>query len=71
MDGLELIRRLRKDITTAFIPVIILSQKNAVADRLKGFAVGTDDYLPKPFSFQEVFFRINAILKRVYSQLGQ
>lgn len=66
MDGLELIRRLRKDITTTFIPVIILSAKQETADRLKGFAVGTDDYLPKPFSMHELFFRINAILKRVY-----
>jgi CheY-like chemotaxis protein len=66
MDGLELIRRLRKDITTTFIPVIILSAKQETADRLKGFAVGTDDYLPKPFSIHELFFRINAILKRVY-----
>jgi two-component system response regulator MprA len=68
MNGLELIRHLRKDGTTAFIPVIILSQKSQVADRLKGFAVGTDDYLPKPFSFQEMFFRINVILRRVYNK---
>ena len=66
MDGLELIRRLRKDVTTTFIPVIILSSKHDTADRLKGFAVGTDDYLPKPFSIHELFFRINAILRRVY-----
>jgi len=66
MDGFELVRRLRKEITTAFIPVIMLSNRTATADRLKGFAVGTDDYLPKPFSMQELFFRINAILKRVY-----
>ena len=66
MNGLELIRRLRKDVTTTFIPVIILSSKHDTADRLKGFAVGTDDYLPKPFSTHELFFRINAILRRVY-----
>ena len=66
MDGLELIRNLRKEITTAFIPVIVLSAKNSTADRLKGFAVGTDDYLPKPFSIHELFFRVNAILRRVY-----
>ncbi len=66
MDGLELVRRLRKNITTAFIPVIMLSAKNRTADRLKGFAVGTDDYLPKPFSIHELFFRVNAVLRRVY-----
>jgi type IV pilus assembly protein PilB len=66
MDGLELIRCLRKDITTAFIPVIIVSAKGETADRLKGFAAGTDDYVPKPFSMHELFFRINAILRRTY-----
>jgi PleD family two-component response regulator len=66
LDGLNLIRRLRKDITTAFIPVIILSAKGETADRLKGFAVGTDDYVPKPFSMHELFFRMNAILRRTY-----
>lgn len=66
LDGLNLIRRLRKDITTAFIPVIIVSAKGETADRLKGFAVGTDDYVPKPFSMHELFFRMNAILRRTY-----
>lgn len=66
MDGLEMIKRLRKDITTTFIPVIILSQKGDVQDRLKGFEVGADDYLPKPFSMEELLFRIKAVSKRVY-----
>lgn len=66
MDGLELIKRLRKDITTTFIPVIILSQKGDVQDRLKGFEAGADDYLPKPFSMEELLFRIKAVSKRVY-----
>jgi len=66
MDGLELIRRLRKEITTAFIPVIIVSARSQTADRIKGFAVGTDDYVSKPFSIHELFFRINAILRRAY-----
>jgi type IV pilus assembly protein PilB len=66
MDGLELIRRLRKDITTAFIPVIIVSAKHQTADRIKGFVAGTDDYVPKPFSIDELFLRINAIFRRVY-----
>jgi CheY-like chemotaxis protein len=67
MGGLELIRHLRKNIATAFIPIIVLSSRNTTADRLKGFAVGTDDYLPKPFSIHELFFRVNAILRRVYA----
>ncbi|MBI4395949.1 MAG: Flp pilus assembly complex ATPase component TadA, partial [Elusimicrobia bacterium] len=67
MDGLELLRTLRADVTTAFIPVIILSQKSAVEDRLKGFEVGTDDYISKPFSPDEMLYRIRAVLKRVYA----
>lgn len=66
VDGLNLIRRLRKDTATASIPVIIVSAKGTTTDRLKGFAVGTDDYVPKPFSMHELFFRINAILRRTY-----
>jgi type IV pilus assembly protein PilB len=66
MDGLELIRRLRKEITTAFIPVIIVSARTQTADRIKGFVAGTDDYVPKPLSVEELFFRINAILRRTY-----
>ena len=46
--------------------VRILSQKSEVEDRLKGFEVGTDDYLSKPFSPDEMLFRIKAVLKRAY-----
>lgn len=66
LDGLELIRRLRKNVTTTFIPVIIVSAKGDTNDRIKGFAAGTDDYVPKPFSMHELFFRINALLRRTY-----
>jgi type IV pilus assembly protein PilB len=66
MDGLTLIKQLRQESATASIPVIILSQKDRIEDKLQGFAVGIDDYLPKPFSLEELLFRVNAILKRVY-----
>jgi type IV pilus assembly protein PilB len=66
MAGLELIKRLRNDITTAFIPVIVLSQGRKIQDRLKGFKIGADDYLPKPFSMEELLLRIKAVLKKVY-----
>jgi type IV pilus assembly protein PilB len=67
MDGLELVRRIRQDVTTTFTPVILLSQKSEVADRLKGFAVGTDDYVPKPFDPEELLQRIKAVLRRAYA----
>lgn len=66
MAGLELIKRLRNDITTAFIPVIVLSQGREIQDRLKGFEIGADDYLPKPFSMEELLLRVKAVLKKVY-----
>ncbi len=67
MDGLELVRRLRRDAGTSFTPVIIFSQKTAVEDRLKGFEAGSDDYLPKPFDPEEMLQRVKAVLRRTYS----
>jgi len=62
MDGISLIERLRtKKITT---PVIILSAKRSVDDRVKGLQSGGDDYLTKPFSFSELLARIHALIRR-------
>ena len=66
LNGLNLIRKIRQTRATTQLPVIILSKKGDTADRLKGFAIGTDDYVPKPFSMPELFFRITAILRRTY-----
>jgi two-component system OmpR family response regulator len=62
LDGLSLVSRLRqKKIKT---PVIILSAKNSVDDRIKGLQSGGDDYLVKPFAFSELLARIQAIVRR-------
>jgi len=62
LDGLSLIERLRtKKIAT---PVIILSAKRSVDDRVKGLQAGGDDYLTKPFSFSELLARIHALIRR-------
>ena len=62
MDGLALIAALRaKDKN---IPVIILSAKHSVDDRVKGLQTGGDDYLTKPFAFSELLARIQALLRR-------
>jgi len=62
LDGLSLISRLRhKKITT---PVIVLSAKNSVDDKVKGLQAGGDDYLVKPFSFSELLARIQAMIRR-------
>jgi len=62
LDGLSLIQRLRaKKIR---VPVIILSAKASVDDRVKGLQAGGDDYLTKPFSFSELLARIQALIRR-------
>ena len=62
MDGLSLIEELRqKKINT---PIIVLSAKRAVDDRIKGLQIGGDDYLTKPFSFSELLARIHALIRR-------
>ena len=62
LDGLALIERLReKRIDT---PVLILSAKREVDDRVKGLQIGGDDYMVKPFSFSEVLARIQALIRR-------
>jgi two-component system OmpR family response regulator len=62
LDGLSLIGRIRqKKITT---PVIVLSAKNSVDDRVKGLQGGGDDYLVKPFAFSELLARAQAIMRR-------
>jgi len=62
LDGISLIERLRtKRITT---PVIILSAKRSVDDRVKGLQSGGDDYMTKPFSFSELLARIHALIRR-------
>lgn len=55
----ETIRELNKDI-----PIVFLTAKTMQMDKVKGFTVGADDYITKPFDFQELVLRINAILKR-------
>ena len=62
LDGLTLIEELRrKKINT---PVIILSAKRSVDDRIKGLQTGGDDYLTKPFSFSELLARLEALIRR-------
>lgn len=61
MDGWELCARLREMST---VPIILLTAKATEADKLRGFRLGVDDYLTKPFSFAELAARIRAILQR-------
>jgi len=62
-DGVTFIEELRRK--NLAIPVIILSAKRSVDDRIRGLKAGGDDYLTKPFSFSELLVRIHALLRRV------
>ena len=62
MNGLDVLTQLRQ---THALPVILMSALGAEADRISGFQLGADDYLPKPFSMAELRVRIEAILRRV------
>ena len=66
IDGLEVSRRLR---AASDIPIIILTARDAVADRVRGLENGADDYLVKPFAFEELLARIRVQLRR--RQAGQ
>jgi two-component system OmpR family response regulator len=61
-DGFEAIRRIRAGGSE--VPVIFLTARDEVADRVKGFDMGGDDYVTKPFSLDELLGRIRAVLKR-------
>ncbi len=61
-DGFEVLRRIRSG--GAEVPVIFLTARDEVPDRVTGFAVGADDYVTKPFSLDELLGRIRAVLKR-------
>lgn len=64
MDGLELLRRLRKRKLT--LPILILTARDGVNDRIDGIEQGADDYLTKPFELREVEARIYGLIRRCY-----
>ncbi|HEX8034356.1 MAG TPA: response regulator transcription factor [Ktedonobacterales bacterium] len=64
IDGLEVCRRLRESEATADVPILMLTAKDEVRDRVAGLEVGADDYLTKPFSFEELLARVRALLRR-------
>lgn len=63
IDGFEVLSRIRN---ISDIPVIMLTAKHTESDRVKGFELGADDYVPKPFSAKELVKRVNVLIKRVY-----
>ncbi len=69
MDGFTVARRLReRDVTT---PILFLTARDDMADKIQGLTVGGDDYVTKPFGLEEVVARIRAILRRTHAVEGE
>ncbi len=66
LDGFEVTRRLRQDGVK--VPVLFLTAKDSVEDRVAGLGVGGDDYVVKPFSLAEIVARVRAVLRRTYGE---
>ena len=64
LDGWTVLRRLRETAAGRQVPVLFLSARDALADRLQGLELGADDYLVKPFAFAELLARIRTLLRR-------
>lgn len=69
INGFDICKNLRsKDI---FTPILILSARSEIDDKVKGLSIGADDYLTKPFNFEELLARIKALVRRPKTQLKQ
>lgn len=64
MDGLEVLRKIRKDPRTVSLPVLMLTAKNEEIDAVLGLEMGADDYIGKPFRVREFLARVKAALRR-------
>jgi two-component system OmpR family response regulator len=69
MDGFDVVRRLRGG--GARIPVVFLTARDAMDDKVRGLTLGGDDYVTKPFSLEEVIARIRAVLRRTRGDAGE
>ncbi len=64
MDGIEVCSRLKKDALTEKIPIIMLTAKDDVSEKVEGLEIGADDYVTKPFNLNELKARIKSVLRR-------
>jgi len=62
LDGMAVVRQLREDDVS--VPVLMLTARDALSDRLSGFNAGADDYLTKPFAFEELLARLRSLTRR-------
>lgn len=68
IDGIEVSKRLREG---SDVPILMLTAKGTIADKVAGFASGADDYLVKPFAFDELLARVRALLRRRQPREGE
>lgn len=71
LSGIEVCRQIRRKPATRNLPVIMLTARGEEGDRVRGLNAGADDYLPKPFSYQELIARIHAVLRRIRPALKE
>ena len=64
MTGLQVCRELRQDPVLQLVPILFLTARGRVEDKIEGFEAGADDYLTKPFDIRELLLRVKAILQR-------
>ncbi len=69
IDGLEVAKRLREE--KVHVRILMLTAKDQITDKVRGLNTGTDDYMVKPFSFEELLARIKALLRRPHEKLGE
>ena len=69
LDGFEVARRLRSGGSD--VPILMLTARDQLPDKVAGFASGADDYLPKPFAFEELLARVGALLRRTRRAAGE
>lgn len=66
LDGFEVLARIRRE--GCKVPIILLTARGGIDDRIKGLDLGADDYLPKPFEFRELTARLRAVMRRPQSE---
>ncbi|MGE0201295.1 MAG: response regulator transcription factor [Candidatus Melainabacteria bacterium] len=64
MDGFEVTKKIRANRASVSVPIILLTAKGTIEDKIRGFNAGADDYLVKPFEFQELMVRMRALFRR-------
>ena len=69
-DGLSILKKLRQNMATEYIPVIMLTAKGSEYDKVTGLDMGADDYISKPFGMTELVSRVKALMRRTYKNQG-